>query len=302
MELKIYNPSTEDGFLKQIEWNFDELKNELQEKTKDYATTVYTDDLIKEAKSDRAKLNKFITALEDKRKDVKKQCLKPYEDFEVKVKELVGIVNNAVCNIDGQVKGYEQKCRDEKKEKVMEIWSFLVSGELVNWLPAERFVKESYYNSSTTLKSIREEISALVEQTQSDLDTMRKADEYSFEMLEEYKVTHSLQKSLQLANELRAKAEAKRIYEEQKAKELEERKSKAEADAAMKLNANVTTEENKTVNQVQPATVEVVQPVINNTVTAEARQWISFRANLTVEDAKALKAFFDSRNITFQAV
>ena len=32
MELKIYNPSEEDGFIKAIEWNYEELKAELSQK------------------------------------------------------------------------------------------------------------------------------------------------------------------------------------------------------------------------------------------------------------------------------
>ena len=43
---------------------------------------VYTADQIKDAKKDRAKLNKFVTALEDKRKEIKKQVMQPYTAFE----------------------------------------------------------------------------------------------------------------------------------------------------------------------------------------------------------------------------
>lgn len=52
MELKIYNPQ-EGGYLKKIEWNFEELKEEVTAKAKEYAATVYTDETIKAAKADR---------------------------------------------------------------------------------------------------------------------------------------------------------------------------------------------------------------------------------------------------------
>ena len=67
MELKV----KEFTFPEIIEFNFDDLKNEITEKVSYYANLVYTDDQIKEAKADRAKLNKFVSALEDKRKEVK---------------------------------------------------------------------------------------------------------------------------------------------------------------------------------------------------------------------------------------
>ena len=102
MEFKIYNPQ-EDGFLQKIDWNYEELKSEIQKKANDYMNLVYTADQIKDAKKDRAKLNKFVTALEDKRKGIKKQVMQPYTAFEKQEKELIGIVNQAVANIDTQI-------------------------------------------------------------------------------------------------------------------------------------------------------------------------------------------------------
>ena len=61
MELKIYNPQ-EDGFVQKIEWNYEELKTEVAAAADEYAVSVYTDETIKQAKADRAKLNKFVDA------------------------------------------------------------------------------------------------------------------------------------------------------------------------------------------------------------------------------------------------
>ena len=62
LELKVYNP--EDSFLKRIEWNYEELKSYIEPISAEYAASVYTDDMIKKAKEDRIKLNKFKDALE----------------------------------------------------------------------------------------------------------------------------------------------------------------------------------------------------------------------------------------------
>ena len=78
MELKIYNPQ-EEGFLKEIDWNYEELKIEIQGKANDYMNLVYTADQVKDAKKDRANLNKFVEALESKRKEIKKQITEPYQ-------------------------------------------------------------------------------------------------------------------------------------------------------------------------------------------------------------------------------
>lgn len=108
MELKIYNPH-EDGFIKAIEWNYEELKAELSQKLEQYKGLVYTEDQIKEAKADRAKLNALATAIDDKRKQIKKQCLQPYEQFEAQIKDLLAVIKEPVALIDSQIKGYEEE-------------------------------------------------------------------------------------------------------------------------------------------------------------------------------------------------
>ena len=63
MELKV----NEYQLPEQILFNYEELKAELTEKVQHYETLVYTDDQIKEAKADRATLNKLKKALSDER-------------------------------------------------------------------------------------------------------------------------------------------------------------------------------------------------------------------------------------------
>lgn len=50
-----------------ISFNYEELKAELTEKVAFYETLVYTDDQVKEAKADRATLNKLKKTLNDER-------------------------------------------------------------------------------------------------------------------------------------------------------------------------------------------------------------------------------------------
>ena len=74
---------------KTMDFNFEELKGQLAESLALYTGLVVTEDGIKGAKEDRAKLNKLRGGLENKRKEVKRECM-AYTDFEAKVKELVG--------------------------------------------------------------------------------------------------------------------------------------------------------------------------------------------------------------------
>ena len=228
MELKIYNPQA-DGFLKAIDWNFEELKEEVTKKSSDYLNLVYSDDQIKDAKQDRANLRKLVTALEDKRKEIKKEVMLPYEDFAVKEKELVEIINGAIENIDTQVKGYEEGLRQEKLAKVKEIYKECI-GDLDRTIPFDKIFKESWLNVSTTLKSIKEEIITIREKIDGDLKIINAENSpYIYEMKEEYLKDFDLMVAMAKKQQLEDTAKKKALTKnkrsrKQKKKSVREKK------------------------------------------------------------------------------
>ena len=219
MELIIYNPQ-EGDFLKQIEWNFEDLKGEISKKSQEYMNLVYSDSQIKEAKKDRATLRKFITALEDKRKQIKEEVMVPYRDFESKEKELVAIINKAVENIDTQIKGYEKGLREEKLKKVKDIYGECI-GNLQKMIPFEKAFKDSYLNAGTTLKSIREEMTALYEKVDREMKLITADNSpYVQSMRQVYKDTLDFSLAMQKKQELE-EAEQLRIKTEEERKKRE---------------------------------------------------------------------------------
>ncbi|MGI6041002.1 MAG: DUF1351 domain-containing protein [Candidatus Alectryocaccobium sp.] len=106
-ELKILNPK-EDGFIKEILWNNQELMYEVQKKVAEYKDLVYTDEQIPEAKKDRATLNKLVQALDAKRKEIKKMCLIPADKFAEQVNEIIAVINEPIAMIDKQLSEYEE--------------------------------------------------------------------------------------------------------------------------------------------------------------------------------------------------
>ena len=110
----------------------------------------------------------------------------PYDDFAEKEKELVGIINEAITNIDTQVKGYEEGLRQEKLAKVKEIYNECI-GDLDRTVPFEKIFKDSWLNASTTLKSVKEEITAIHDKVDGDLKIINAENSpYVYEMKEEY--------------------------------------------------------------------------------------------------------------------
>ena len=277
MELKIYNP-TEDGFIKAIEWNHEEIKNEVAEKVKMYASIVYTEDQIKEAKADRAKLNKFVKALEDKRKEIKKQCLAPYEDFEKKMKEIIAVVNEPIALIDRQVKGYEEQKKAEKLEEIKQYW--VLQADKIPDITLDMIFNQKWLNASVSMKSVQDEIDTRLEQIKNDIATLSSLPEFGFEAKEVYKSTLDVNKAIN---------EAKRMSDIAKAK--------AEAQKA-----EDETVETKKEEFIQPEPTEEEKKFEEEAFKQSNKQWISFSALLSTEDAVALKKFFNSRNIEFKAI
>lgn len=261
MELKIYNPQV-DGFLKSIDWNFDELKEEITKKSSDYLNLVYSSDQIKDAKQDRANLRKLVTALENKRKEIKKEIMVPYDDFAEKEKELVGIINEAITNIDMQVKGYEEGLRSEKLAKVKEIYKECI-GDLDRTVPFEKIFKDSWLNVSTTLKSIKEEIITIRKKIDGDLKIINTENSpYVYEMKEEYLKDFDLMAAMAKKQQLKDTAKKKALYEEQKKQEAEEKERRRKEEAARVEMAGKVQSTPVPEKQPDPANIVTQQPTI----------------------------------------
>lgn len=273
MELIIYAPK-EDGFIKSIDWNFEELKQEIEVKAADYMNLVYSDDQIKEAKKDRADLNKFKKALEDKRKDVKAQVMDPYKDFETKIKELVGIVDKAVDNIDSQIKGYEEGLRQAKEKRCREIFGELV-GDLDRVVTFEKVFNPKWLNRSTSEKSIKEEIEGILDKVDKELKAINSyMSPFIYEMKEEYLKEFNLTAAIEVKNKL-TEAEEKKAYLEAERERIEaEKRAKLEEEARTVHEAGVSIKEIRFDENGDPYVADITdkEKVIEVTFRVTARE------------------------------
>lgn len=289
MELKI----KEITFPEVIEFNFDELKEEIESRVSMYANLVYTDEQIKDAKADRANLNKFVKALSDERIKMKKQCLKPYEGFEAKVNELSKIVQEPIALIDKQVREYEEQQKKAKLEKIKEYYSGIENPDL-RWLELSAIYNEKWLNASVSMKSIQEEIHSRLDQVGNDIKTLSELPEFGFEATEVYKTTLDINKAL---NEGRRLSEIQRRKAEH---EAEQERLKAEAKRQEEVYAQATTPIGRAIESIERQAFEAaVNPPVEET---EKKQWVSFSALLSVADAQALAGFFAERKITYKPI
>ena len=281
--------------------NFEELEAEITKKSSDYSTLVYTDEQIGEAKKDRASLNKFVKALDDERKKIKKECLKPYEEVEPKFKKLEGIVNQAIKNSDSQVKGYEEKKKADKMDEIKELWNNGVDfQDKPEWLEFEQIFNPKWLNSSVSMKSVDEEMYSKLSQIEGDINTLANLPEFSFEATEVYKSSLDLGKAIQegqkLAEMAKRKAEA----------EIAKHMNPPETDQKDQLEGQIGFKDAESFERCIPKTESVSEYVERKCdpepVAAEEREWIGFKAHLTVADAQALANLFSVRGIEFERI
>lgn len=264
-----------------ITFNYEEIRNELESTMKRYETMVYTADQMKEAKADRAALNKLKKALNDERIRLEREYMKPFADFKTKITELVTLIEKPCGLIDKQVKAYEEEQKEKKREEVVKAFE---AQRFPQWLSLEQIFNPSWLNASCSMKTVEGDLAGIRDTISKELVALAQMPSFAFEATEVYKQTLNMTAAIN---------EGKRLLDIQKRKEEAERIAKEEA-ARAAAEVQATAED---ISEVQPVPV----PDDLEEVKPEA-QWIGFKALLTVEQALALRKFFDDNKIQFQAI
>ena len=218
MELKIISP-LEGDFVKEIQWNNEELKAEIAEKMRDYTGLVFTEDTIKDAKKDRAALNKLRTAFEDERKRIKRQCMAPYEQFETQVKELIALIDEPIRLIDAQIKEVEEQKKAQKRKDIEELFDSIGFQLFVT---LDKIWDDKWLNATVSMSRIEEQMKSRMYQIGEDIAVIQKLPEFSFEAMEVYKKTMDLNKAIQEGQRLADIQKRKVAYEEEQRRKAEE--------------------------------------------------------------------------------
>ena len=287
MEFRLINP-TEDGFLRVIKWNKEELEAVVRHKIAAYQNVVYTEDNMKQAKADRAELNKLTKAIEERRKMVKKIINEPYDVFEAELKEILALIQEPVGIIDRQVKAFEDQQKEEKKRSIQKSYDEVI-GDLAEVLPFERVFDIRYLNQTYKLATAQAEVKAKVEKVRTDLETIDSLEsKYKLNAKDVYIKTLDLSKALaenkrlsdleeKLEAEKRRKAEEeaerKRLAEERR--KAEEERAKAEEEQRKALEAQKRAEQESASKQPEIVTEQAENVIESRESVTEPAQNVS---------------------------
>ena len=166
-----------------LAFNYDELKEGLQNYLSRFEGLVVTEDMIKSAEADRAAINKTRDAIKRARIDIKKRA---FDAFEQKAKELETMCDKASEGIAAQLRQFEQKRQEEKQKAVDEIVAEVINRTCADDVPMAQSdywrtffnanwnrAKGAWKNSGTSLDSIKNELEAEVARVQKDAATLQ---------------------------------------------------------------------------------------------------------------------------------
>ena len=186
-----------------INANFDAMEAGLQTMMQAYADLEVTEENIPERKKDVATLRKIKTAIEDKRKEVKREYNKPMDAFEKQCKRLTGLIDTEVSRINAGLEMFE-KARIAAKQEVMHRLYDENIREYGDYLPFEAVKKPQWDNKTYSENAIICDIQEACLSVRDDLKTI---ENFCGEWAEECKAVYlgsgnNLNAALQRAKDL----------------------------------------------------------------------------------------------------
>lgn len=166
------------------------IKAQAQASVTEALALVCTEETLKVVKEQRAKLNRDSKDLDDRRAVVKKQIMKPFEDFDKVYKECVTDVYGPADEAPkGKITDVEAGLKADKEKKVVAYFDELVKANGVEWV--------SYgdvgiaVTMTASLKSLKSKVKDYVDRVVADVNCINGM-ENAPEVMAEYKQCRNL--------------------------------------------------------------------------------------------------------------
>jgi hypothetical protein len=168
-----------------------QIRDFVVERVRDYSPDKYVGK-VKEAKDDRAVLNKAAKELNAKRLDLERQFMAPFQEFKNVISETVSAIKDASDKIGTIITQVEEQERRERRDEIEA--AYVDSGFTL--VSLGRLLDQTWLNKSTSTKKWREELAAKIEKIESDLvslDSIEDAEEAKAFYLETLDIGRALQ-------------------------------------------------------------------------------------------------------------
>ena len=275
-----------------IETNLNELEAYVNESLAKYQGLVYTDDQIKDAKTDRRNLNNLGKAINDWRIRQEREFNEPFAAVKEQCNRIVGRIEETSGKINSQVKAYEQSKKEEKKKQIAAYWDEIKLHDI----PLEKIFDERWLNTTFSEKEWKDALNQRKERITADLASFANyADAKMCEfMITEYMKTLDVQTCLDRWNE---QIEAERRAEEAKARAEAIRLAREEETRRRaEMAAQRAAEESRPAPQEDPAPQAAPDP--RDFLYSPTFKMI----DLTYDQAMALTNYFKENDLKFMSI
>jgi hypothetical protein len=99
--------------VQKFSWNFEDIKQYLENHIKQYDNLVVSETNLQEMERTQREIASLRTKISKFKTTVKRELEKPYQEFELQVKDLLKLVESAELPIQEQLEKYEEKRREE---------------------------------------------------------------------------------------------------------------------------------------------------------------------------------------------
>jgi len=182
------------------------IKAFVEERLKDFEPGKYLD--IDQAKKDRAVLNAASKELNQKRLELERQFMAPFEEFKKIIKDTTTLIDEASRKIDAIVKAAEDEEREIKKREIEKIYADIG----LDVVPLAKIFDQRWLNRTKKLSEVAEEIADRKIKILNDLKIINSLPDKE-EVLAYYLDTLDIGSAMDLANRLKENREKARAIE-----------------------------------------------------------------------------------------
>ena len=148
-----------------IEANFDAVEAKVAKLVADYEVVTPENILamdVKDAKKERAYLNKAKAAIEDERKRIKKEYTAPLNAFEARVKEITALIDKPLTMLGECISMQEQAAKAAKREHLIEVFAQFLEANALEAFAAnvtfDMIEQKEWLNASYNMKKAEREV------------------------------------------------------------------------------------------------------------------------------------------------
>lgn len=194
-----------------IEEQLKQVSEQVEKKVKEALSLVCNEETVKTVKDVRASLNKELKEFETKRKQIKEEVMKPYEEFEKKYKEYISDKYKLADNdLKSKIESVENELKEEKKKEVKKYFDEYLVNKGIDFVTFEN--ANINITLTASMKSLKEQSKDFIDKISNDLAIIE-MQEHKEEILVEYK------KSLNATQAIITVGDRLKAIEEEKAKQ-----------------------------------------------------------------------------------